>query len=1052
MKLAEISIKRPSIVIVMLALALIAGFYSYKQLSYELVPNIETKVVTVATVYPGASPAEIENTVTKKVEDAVSTLENVKKIQAKSYESLSVVIIQFANEANVDNALNEAQRKINAIRSELPEGVKEPSLSKFSLSDLPIMSIGITSNLSNTDLYDLVKDQIQPQFSRIPGVSSVNIVGGNEREIRVSLDPAKLEGYGLTVPQVQQILMASNMDFPTGNLKTRKNSTLIRLSGKFSSVQQMRNLVIASHNGVNIKLSDIADVQETQKEVEKLARINEDNTLLLQIQKQTDANAVEVSSLVKEKMKSVEEQYKDQGVKIQLASDTSEFTLTAANNVIHDLYIAVALVAFVMLFFLHSLRNALMVMVSIPASLIATFIGLYVLGYTLNLMSLLALSLVVGILVDDAIVVIENIHRHMEMGKNKVRAAYDGASEIGFTVTAITTVIVVVFLPIAMSSGLVSDIVRQFCVTVVIATMLSLLMSFTVVPWLFSRFGKLEHISNKNIFGRIINTFEKGLKAFTHWMTDILKWCLGHKLITIVVTGVMFFSIVPLFKYGFVGTEFFPGVDKGEFIVQIEMNKDASLQETNFMTQKAEDYILKQPEVKTAITTVGQVSSGGVGASQATAYKSEISVQLRDDVKRDESEIYAAKLKRQLQQVLVGAKIKTIPVGLMGANQAPLQLVVTADNLDDAMDFAVEAMEILKGIDGSSEVELSVEDGTPEINVEVDRDKMAALGLNVATVGQTMRTAFAGNTDNKFRQGQNEYDINLQFQEGSRENIDDVKNLIFVNSQGQQIKLMQFANVSYASGPSLLERNDKAPSVTINSQVVGRSSGAISKEWESRLSEIQAKPGVHYKWSGMQENQKEGFGTLGIALMAAIMLVYMVMVVLYNDFAKPFIVLLSVPLSFIGAIWALALTNMSLNIFTILGLIMLIGLVAKNAILLVDFANHRVEKGEDTITALIQANHARLRPILMTTIAMVFGMIPIALATGGAAKMNNGLAIVIIGGLLSSLFLTLVIVPVVYLTFDLIGKRINKNKQKPDYGALMKADYDHKNIKEEYEF
>ncbi|QAR31564.1 efflux RND transporter permease subunit [Ornithobacterium rhinotracheale] len=1051
MKLAEISIKRPSIVIVMLALALIAGLYSYKQLSYELVPNIETKVVTVATVYAGASPAEIENTVTKKIEDAVSTLENVKKIQAKSYESLSVVIIEFTNNANVDNALNDAQRKINAIRSELPEGVKEPSLSKFSLSDLPIMSVGITSSLSNTDLYDLVKDQIQPQFSRIPGVSTVNIVGGNEREIRVSLDPARLEGYGITVPQVQQILLASNMDFPTGNLKTRQNSTLIRLSGKFKSVQQMRDLVIASHNGMNIKLSDIADVQETQKEVEKLARINQDNTLLLQIQKQTDANAVEVSALVKEKMKKIEEQYQAQGVKIQLANDTSEFTLTAANNVIHDLYIAVALVAFVMLFFLHSLRNALMVMVSIPASLIATFIGLFVLGYTLNLMSLLALSLVVGILVDDAIVVIENIHRHMEMGKNKVRAAYDGASEIGFTVTAITTVIVVVFLPIAMSSGLVSDIVRQFCVTVVIATVLSLLMSFTVVPWLFSRFGKLEHISDKNIFGKIILSFEKGLKNFTQWVTAILKWCLGHKIITIVVTGVMFFSIIPLFMFGFVGTEFFPGVDKGEFIVQIEMNKDASLEETNFMTQKAEDYILKQPEVKTAIATVGQVS-GGMGASQSTAYKSEVSVQLRDDVKRDESEIYAAKLKRQLQQELVGAKIKTIPVGLMGANQAPIQLVVTGDNLDDAMEFAVEAMEILKGIDGTSEVELSVEDGTPEINVEVDRDKMASLGLNVATVGQTMRTAFAGNTDNKFRQGQNEYDINLQFQEGSRENIDDVKNLIFVNSQGQQIKLMQFADVRYASGPSLLERNDKAPSVTVNSQVVGRSSGAISQEWSAKLAEIQAKPGVSYKWSGMQENQQEGFGTLGVALLAAIMLVYMVMVVLYDDFAKPFIVLLSVPLSFIGAIWALALTNMSLNIFTILGLIMLIGLVAKNAILLVDFANHRVAKGEDTITALIQANQARLRPILMTTIAMVFGMIPIALATGGAAKMNNGLAIVIIGGLLSSLFLTLVIVPVVYLVFDLIGKRLNKNKQKPDYAALMKADYDHKNIKEEYEF
>lgn len=1050
MKLAEISIKRPSVVIVMLALALIAGLYSYSQLSYELVPNFEIKVVTIATVYPGASPSEIENTVTKKVEDAVSTLENVKKIQAKSYESLSVVIIQFNEKADIDYALNDAQRKINAIRSDLPDDVQEPSLSQFSLSDLPIVSLGVTSNLSDADLYDLVNNQIQPQFSRIPGVAKVNIVGGREREIKVSLDPAKMEGYGLTVPQVQQIIMASNIDFPTGNLKTRQNNILIRLSGKFTSVQQMRDLVIASSNGLNIKLSDIADVQETQKDAEKLARINQKNTLLLQVQKQTEANAVEVSRLVQEKMKSLEQQYNAQGVKLQLANDTSEFTLEAANGVIHDLFIAIALVAFVMLFFLHSIRNALIVMVSIPASLIATFIGMYLLGYTLNLMSLLALSLVVGILVDDAIVVIENIHRHMEMGKNKVRAAYDGSKEIGFTVTAITLVIVVVFLPIALSSGMVPNIVRQFCTTVVIATTLSLLMSFTVVPWLFSRYGKLEKLSKYSFFGKIVHKFEDGLKWFTNEVTIILKWCLNHKIVTFIVTAFLVLSIIPLFMFGAIGVEFFPGVDKGEFLVQIEMPKDASIEETNFMTQSAEKYIAKLPEVQSLITSVGQ-SSGGMGAMQSTAYQSEIDVLLKDDGKRDETEIYAAKLKRKLQTELVGAKIKTIPVGMMGAEMAPLKLTIVAENLNDATAFAHKAMEELRTIDGASEIELSIENGNPEISVSVDRDKMASLGLNVAIVGQTMRTAFAGNTDGKYRQGDNEYDINIQFQEGDRESIEDVKNLIFVSPQGQKVKLRQFATVAYAAGPSLLERYNKAPSISINAQTVGRPTGSIAQEWESKFSKIERKPGVNYYWEGQMENQSEGFGTLLVALAAAILLVYMVMVVLYDDFAKPFIVLLSVPLSFIGALWALALTNMSINIFTLLGVIMLIGLVAKNAILLVDFANHRIAHDEDTITALIQANHARLRPILMTTIAMVFGMIPIALATGGASKMNNGLAIIIIGGLLSSLFLTLVIVPVVYLVFDIIAKKMGKHEKK-DYDKLMKADYKHINIKEEYDF
>ncbi len=1051
MKLAKISIKRPSLVIVMLALLIIGGLYSYSRLSYELIPKFEVKVLTISTVYPGASPAEVENTVSKKIEDAVSSLENVKKIQSKSYESLSVVIIQFNNDADVDYALNDAQRKINAIRSDLPDDAKEPSLSKFSLSDLPVVTMGVTANLTEAELYDLVDNKIQPAFSRIAGVAQVNIIGGQEREIRVSLDPDKVEAYGLTIPQVQQLIAASNMDFPTGNLKTRKNTTLIRLSGNITSVEQLRNLTISSQNGNNVLLSDIADVQDTQKEVDKIARIDRKNTLMLQVQKQTDANAVEVSKLVQTRMKELETQYKNQNLNISIADDTSIFTLEAASSVMHDLFLAVALVAFVMLFFLHSLRNALIVMVSIPTSLIATFIGMMIFGYSLNLMSLLALSLVVGILVDDAIVVIENIHRHLEMGKNKVRAAYDGASEIGFTVTAITMVIVVVFLPIAMSSGLVSDIIKQFCVVVIIATLLSLLVSFTVVPWLYSRFGKLEHIREDSFAGKIIFGFENMIRRFTFWITGLLKWSLHHKIITFIVVLGLFVSSVLLLAFGYIGTDFFPGSDRGKFLVQFELNKDASIEQTNFATQKAENYIAKLPEVKSMITTVGQ-SSSGMGAAQSTSYKSEISVELIDKSERkDPAKVFAAKLKRQLEKDLVGVKVTTVPVGMMGAEMDPLQMTITGSTLDDAMKYALEAEKILKGIQGASEVDLSVEDGSPEISVAIDRDKMTALGLNVATVGQTLRTGFSGNTDSKFRTGDNEYDIDIILDDAFRQNIDDVKNISFLNAQGQKITLSQFAEVHYSSGPSLLERYDRSPSVTVSSQIVGRTTGAIAGDWEKALEKVKKPSGVEWVWGGNMENQSEGFGTLGVAMIAALMLVYMIMVILYDDFLRPFIVMFSIPLSFIGALWGLALTNQSLNIFTILGIIMLIGLVAKNAILLVDFANHRKESGETTFNALVQANHARLRPILMTTIAMVFGMLPIAMANGEASSMNNGLAIVIIGGLLSSLFLTLIIVPVVYYILVGLEERFFRHKNK-DYDALMVEKYEHLHPDEEIKF
>ncbi|MBF8456327.1 efflux RND transporter permease subunit [Kaistella sp. G5-32] len=1045
MKLAEISIKRPTLIIVLFTILTLGGLFSYSQMGYELIPKFEINVVTISTVYPGASPSEVESSVTKKIEDAISSLENVKKVESKSYEGLSLVMVTLNSGTDTNYALNDAQRKINAIVSTLPEDAKPPSLLKFSLSDLPIITAGATSSLPQKEFYDLLDKKIEPVLSRVKGVAQVNLIGGEEREIRVNMDQAKIEGYGLSVPEIQQAILSSNLDFPTGNIKTRNNTTIIRLSGKYKDTGELNNLVIKTKSGSQIRLSDVAFVEDSQKDVQKIARVNQRPAVIIQIVKQSDANAVEVSELSRVAIAKIQEDYKLQNVKIDIVNDSTNFTLNAANNVTHDLLIAVSLVAIVMLLFLHSIRNAFIVMVSIPASLIATFIGMYLLGYTLNLMSLLGLSLVVGILVDDAIVVLENIYRHMEMGKSKVRAAYDGTAEIGFTVMAITLVIVVVFLPIALSTGLVSNIISQFCVTVVIATLLSLLSSFTIVPWLSSRFGKLEHLTGKNWFEKFILAFEKRLDAFTHWISGLLEWCLRSwktKLMTLGLVVVLFFSSFVLVGMGFIGGEFFAKIDKGEFLVQIELPKDASIEQSNFMTQKAEKYLAGKKEVEKIITTVGQTSDGQGGA-QATAYKSEIDVILVGKDKRaDNSFVYAAKLKKELENVLVGTKVKTVPVGLLGAEQAPLALVITGPDLKSAMTFAKQAEAQLRSIDGASEVKLTTEGGNPEINVQVDRDKMSALGLNLQTVGLTMQTAFSGNTDGKFRAGDYEYDINIQYNQKGRSTINDVNNLIFVNDQGQQIKLSQFATVTESSGPSFLERRDKSPSVTIQAQTIGKTTGTVAKEWEDKFKTLKKPTGVNYLWSGDQENQTEGFGTLGVALLAAIILVYLVMVALYNSFIYPFVVLFSIPLALIGVLVALALTNNSLNIFTILGMIMLIGLVAKNAIMIVDFTNMRKAAGESTYKALLQANHARLRPILMTTIAMVIGMLPIALAGGAAAEMNNGLAWVIIGGLISSLFLTLVIVPVVYSIFDGLIYRFSKG-EKVDYEAEIKADYNH---------
>lgn len=1024
MKITEISIKRPTIVVVIFTILGLLGFLSYKSLNYELLPKFTTNRITISTVYPGAGPDEVQNTVTKKIEDVVSSMENIKKLSSRSQEGVSIVTIELTTSADADYSLQDAQRKINTVLSSLPGDVKTPSLNKFSLDDLPIITLSATANMTATEFYDLIDQRIAPRISRLNGVAQVNIIGGQEREIQISVNADKLNAANLSLLQVRNVIANANVDYPTGKLRTVKNQILVRLSGKYSDIDVLRSLVVATgKDGSQIRLQDIADVQDGAKDPERLARQDQRPSIVLQIQKQADANAVLVSEGVHKQLSQIEGEYKSVNLNLMVASDSSEFTLESANDVIKDLFIAILLVAGVMLLFLHSMRNSLIVMVSIPLSLIITFGGMYALGFSLNLMSLLALSLVVGILVDDAIVVLENIYRHMEMGKNKVRAALDGVSEIGVTVTSITLVIIVVFLPISLTSGLVSKILREFCVTVVIATALSLLVSFTVVPWLSSRFGKLEHLTGKNMFERFILWFERQLDKFTNWVTGVLKWSLNHKRITLSAILILLFASFALIGAGYIGGEFIPKGDRGQFIVGLELPKDASLEQTNQMTMKAEVYLMKQPLIRSTTTTVGQSSEDGFGSTSATSYKSEITVTMIPENERIEtSDMYAAALKKDLSEMLTGAKVKTTPVNIFGtADRAAIDLVVMGTTQESAMLFAKKAAKELEKINGATAVKLSVEEGNPEVHISVDRDKMASLHLNMETIGGTLQTAFAGTADDsrmKFRQGEYEYDMNLRYENFNRRSAEDVRNVIFVNGRGQNIRLSEFAMVTQSSGPSRLERNDKLASVNVQSQVIGRPSGDVTSDFTKELEKLTRPEGVSYKFGGDAENQGDSNSTLGIALLLSVLLVYLIMVALYDSYIRPLVVMFSLPLSLVGAFLALALTNNTLNIFSIMGIIMLFGLVAKNAIMLVDFTNQSKQEGYSTDEALIRANKARLRPILMTTIAMVFGMLPIAFASGGVGAIKHGLSWVIIGGLISSMFLTLIVVPIVYKITD----------------------------------
>jgi len=1029
MNLTEISIKRPSIIIVIFTILMLGGAYCYTTLRYELLPPMEVPTLVITTNYPGAAPIEVEQSVTKKVEDVVSGLDGVKSVLSQSYEGASVIIVEFAVGTDTDSKQQDAQRQINNILSTLPDDVESPSISKVSPSDQPIIELIVVSKMSAIASYDLVENEILPQIQQIEGIGETRLLGGQKREIKVNVDKDKLSFYGLSLSQVTNAINNANLDFPTGKVKDRDDQITVRLAGKFSSVPQLEELIIVTPKGSPIRLADVADVLDGTKDQSSISRFNGQEGIGISIKKQSKANAVSISKELRDKIASIEKKYEGNGVQIIVADDTSEFTLEAADAVTHDLMIAVFLVAVVMLFFLHSLRDSLIVLVAIPASLLSTFIAMYLFGYSLNLMTLLAMSLVIGILVDDSIVVLENIHRHLHMGKDRVAATLDGRKEIGFSAMAITMVDVVVFAPIALIDTVIGDVLRQYSVTIVVSTLMSLFVCYTITPWLASRFGKVTHLTAKNWFHRPLIAFESMLNTLTEGYTKQLRWTLHHKLITSIAVVAAFVATGLIMTMGILGQEMVASGDRGKLLLKLEYDKRTSLTENNIRSISIENYLMMQPEVKTVLSNIGGASSSGIFAALGSENKSELIVGLVETNKRTvTTSEFMIRIRKELEAKYPGLEVNSSVIGITESEE-PIQIVLNSENKEDLKKATEQVEFLIKGMPGANDVSVSVEDGNPELTISLDREKMAQLGLSVGEVGSTLQNAYTGNTDAKFRIGNNEYDINVRLDEFDRSNPVDVESITFLNNRSEQVRLTQFASLAQSSGPSMLERKNRRTSVTIKSNVLGITSGTLAKGIDKAVAAHPLPASVEMKWTGDVERQVDSFKALGLALGTAILLVYLVMVVLYDSFIYPFVVLFSVPVALIGALIALNLAMSTLSIFTILGIIMLMGLVLKNGILIVDFTNQRKLDGLTTFDALIEAGHSRLRPILMTTIAMVIGMLPIALADGAGSEWKNGLAIVMIGGLLSSLMLTVFVVPMVYYMVDSVKAKISNFKQ-----------------------
>ena len=1019
MKITDLAIKKPIYVIVLFLVVAILGYLGYSSMKAELMPKFTPPSLNVQVIYPGASPTEVESSLTVKLEDVLSSMSGVESMRSYSFEGMGMVFVSFTYGTDLEKAMTDAQNKIDSKRAELPSSILAPIVNAISVDSKSIITLAMRSDMDAVDFSDLIDRRLIPELQRIPGLAKVETVGERKREVQVNLDMAVMRELGLTPVQVLGVLRSANLDFPTGSLSDGRTHTAVRLSGKLKSVEEIRSLVLMTMpNGTQIRLDDVADVVETATDVTSLARAAGEEAVLVSIFKQEDANAIDLSDAVAATVASLQQEYAAQGLRIDTVSDTSEFTRESIHSVLIDLLLAILLVTLVILVFLHNWRNALIVMFVVPLSLIGAFIGMKLFNFTLNLMSLLGLSVVIGVLVDDAIVVIENVCRHMEMGKNPLKATVDAMQEIGFTVITVTIVLVIVFLPIALTNSLVSDILRQFCGVIIFSILFSLLAALTLVPLLTSRFGKMDVLNPDTVWGKTMLWFERQVTTFADWVAAILAKALHRKRWVGLIVIVLTVLVCSLFPMGFVGFEFMPKVDQSEFTVMLEMPKDISIEESSAQVARAEAWLLSQPEITEVVSMAGLTSSN-TESNQGTPYLAELKAKMVPPSERSKSvHVYISGLRRQLTDYLVDAKVDVFAASLHGSgNSADIEYIITGSKADSVALFADYALDVLRDIPGTLQQKLSTGSGRPEVEVVVDREKMSALGLSLDNVGLTLQMAFQGNTSMKFVRDDYEYNINIRADNFYRSSIDDVSSITFVNGQGSRITLDQFADVRIGTGPNRLERYNRNPSTTISAGVVGVSSGAASRQFLAAVSDKAEAMGVKLETVGDMKSMMDSMSVFARAIMLSLILMYLSLVLLYNNWIDPLVVMFSIPFSILGAILALALSGTSLNIYAMLGLVMLIGLVAKNAILLVDFANEQLALGLSMDDALIAAVKMRTRPILMTALSTIIGMVPVAIASGSSAELRNGIGWVIIGGMALSTMLTLIVVPVVFKIF-----------------------------------
>lgn len=1016
MNITRFSIKRPVGISMIVAFCVVLGVYSYYHIGVELLPALNTPYVTVTVKYPGASADSVEQQIAKPIEDALSSVSNVKKMTTTASYERARIGLELEFSANADTAAIDATKKVEAIKNKLPDEADDPVVIKRDMNATPIVELAITSKEPLSTIYSKTENTFQDVVQQAGGVSEVELHGGRDKEVAIEVDKDKMAAYKLTLAKIVAAVKAENQLLPSGSVYTEQTKSDVRVIAQYKKAADIEKIVVKNTDSQNIPLTAVATVREQDARVDRYGRVNGKDAVTMMIYKNSDANVVETADNILQSVQKLRKNYP--GYEFTVVSNDAEYVSTSLHNTLGTLVEGLITTGLVLFLFLRGWRSTAAVMIAIPTSLISTFFVMYAAGFTFNMMSLMGMTLCVGILVDDSIVVLENITRHLQMGEDSMAAAENGRMEIGMAAIAITLCDAAVFMPIAFMTGMTGQFFRQFGLTIVFAGMFSLFVSFTLTPMLASRFFKGGWHPTKRPLWDFMDRMEN--RAVDYY-EQVLRWSLQHRRKLLLSALVVFLAVVSMVPLGLVGSEYMPQTDEGSFQIMVDLPVDKSAEQTNQVMMRIEEKLSTIPEVKYYLTYAGGT----------TAYEGRIKVQMYSRKERSRSiwqvtnelRAFAAQIKDADVRV---SETQTSVAGISGGGgkggSGALQVELRGNDNKALVEASEKVEKILSTkIQGVSDVNSSYTEGMPELQLTVDRDRLKAYGTSLADVDTAFSSAIsglsAGTLANDALNGGQDTDIKVRFKNADGFKASDVAR-VPVNAGGKILYLGDVASLNYGTGPVSIRRVDKQRSIVLGANLNNRPLNDVIQDVKKALSKENLGDGITYKFKGQADQMSETFGQLLSALLLALILIYMLLAVLYESTITPFIRMFSLPLGIIGSVLLLFLTQNTLNLYSLIGILVMDGIVAKNGTLLLDYTLTLMDRGMTAFDAIIEAGRVRLKPIFMTTITMIVGMLPTALAMTEGAETRVSMAWVIIGGLLTSTIFTLIIIPIIFLFFE----------------------------------